>query len=198
MITQQNIRFPLISIVIFGLFAAYFTFMLIPRPKPLPVLGAVPDFQLLDSRNQNFSKENLKDKVWVADFIFTTCAGPCPILSSQMAKLQGSFSKEPRVRFVSFTVNPEVDTPEVLSKYAGLLGAETSRWHFLTGPKERIHKLAVEGFKLGSVENPVFHSTYLILVDGESRIRGYYEATDQEQVRKLRKDLSRLIKKGGS
>ncbi len=162
-----------------------------PQPE-LAVLGELPDFRLIDQSGNSFGRANLTGKVWVADFIFTTCAGPCPIMSSQFTELQDRFSHLPYFRLLSISVNPEYDTPQVLTEYGDRYNADHSRWSFLTGDREAIHKLAVDGFHVGSVEDPVFHSTRFILVDRDGQIRGYYISSEMDEMKKLWRDVERL------
>ncbi len=163
--------------------------------KPnLPVLGQIHDFSLTDSNNKNFSVKSLQGKVWVADFIFTTCGSICPIMSGNMASLARSFDLEKDAAFVSITVNPEYDSPEVLRNYAKKYDAYTSKWHFLTGPREKIREILIKNFKLGDMEEPIFHSSYFTLVDRNGMVRGYYDGTQKEAVRKLFKHLSVILK----
>ena len=131
---------------------------------------------------------------WVADFIFTRCGGSCPILSAKMVALSERMTGVPGVRFVSFGVDPEYDTPEVLAEYGRKLGADPSRWSFLHGERPVIRSLIKDGFKLAiedaapdSVE-PILHSTRFVLVDGEGTIRGYYDGMEQPPVDQLEKD----------
>ncbi|MCH8011247.1 MAG: SCO family protein [Candidatus Marinimicrobia bacterium] len=159
----------------------------------IPVYHQLPEFILTDQHANEFSREDLLGKVWVADFIFTTCAGPCPIMTSQFTELQDRFSENPDFRLLSISVNPEYDTPAVLKEYGDRYSADYSRWSFLTGTREDIHDLAVNGFHVGSVDEPVFHSTRFILVDRQSRIRGYYISSEQEDMKKLWNDVSVLI-----
>lgn len=159
----------------------------------LPVLGQVPDFTLVDAMGRVFNAESLDNRIWVADFIFTHCAGPCPVMSTNMAGLQERFRDEDALRFVSVSVDPETDTPEVLAEYGKRYEADAEKWHFLTGPAEDIHRLAVKGFMVGSVDEPLFHSTRFILVDGERRIRGYYHGTSDESVEDLGRDIEALL-----
>lgn len=159
----------------------------------LPKLYSLPTFELTDSNGEPFTQEDLAGRFWVADFIFTTCAGPCPIMSSRMADLARAFADNPAVHFLSISVNPETDTPEVLREYAHRYQADTSRWHFVTGDREAIHTLAVDGFKLGSVDEPIMHSTRFVLVDTEGYVRGYYESTEPEGSIELTRDLASLL-----
>ena len=171
-------------------------FIVLSGPKKndgLPVLSELPNFYLTNQDGAQVGLDDLQGKIWVADFIFTTCAGPCPLMSSKMAGLQNYFRLHPEVQFVSYTVNPEYDTPAVLAQYAERYGAQSDRWTFLTGPIEDIHRLAAEGFKMGSIETPVNHSTYFALVDGQGRVRGYYNSDDEPAINTLINDIEGLL-----
>ena len=121
-------------------------------PENMGFYGQVPDFSLIDQSRQNRTLADLKGKVWVADFIYTSCPDTCLLQTAQMTKLQKDLSEEKDVRFVSITVDPERDTPEVLAEYAKRYGADTEKWFFLTGEKESIYRLAEEGFHLTAME----------------------------------------------
>lgn len=155
--------------------------------------GEVPEFGLIDQDGGAFSKEDLLGRVSIIDFIFTTCAGPCPVMSSQLATLQREFSGASSANFVSVSVNPEYDSPAVLKDYGNRYGADFDRWVLLTGDRSEIHRLAVEGFHVGSKEDPIFHSTRFILVDKDAQIRGYYVSSDPEAMTRLRRDLKYLL-----
>jgi protein SCO1/2 len=163
-----------------------------PLLLSLPVYGEVTPFRLIDARGQPFDSARLNNKVWVTAFFFTTCSGICPIMTKNLKSLHDMYSASPDVEFVSISVNPEQDTPEALAAYAQKYAADTGRWHFLTGAREDITRIATRNFKVGSVDEPVFHSAYFILVDRGGRIRGYYEGTQGEEVKRLSKDLVRL------
>jgi protein SCO1/2 len=160
--------------------------------------GTVPAFQLTNQNGQPFGSAQLAGKVWIADFIYTTCPGPCPMISSRMSELQKPLGKTD-VRLVSFSVDPEKDTPEVLRGYAEKLQAEPGRWDFLTGPKSAIYKLSHDGFKLAVSDGsdaqgiPV-HSTRMVLVDRHGQIRGYYDATEADAITKLIADTTHLLR----
>lgn len=157
-------------------------------PEPLPYIAEVPAFTLTDRTGKQVTLETLKGRIWVADFIFTHCAGPCPVMSVRMAELQKLLKQERMddVVCVSFTVDPERDTPQRLAEYAESLGAEVGRWLFLTGEKKAIRELAIKGFMI-AVEDPeqgddqIIHSTRFVLVDRKGRIRGYYTALTEEE-----------------
>jgi protein SCO1/2 len=160
--------------------------------------GRVPHFQLVNQEGQPFDSAQLAGKIWIADFIYTTCPGPCPMISTRMSELQKPLEKTD-VHLVSFSVDPERDTPEVLHGYAEKLRANPERWDFLTGPKSAIYKLSHDGFKLavadGSDETGIpVHSTRMVLVDRHGEIRGYYEATAADAVTKLLADTNHLLR----
>ena len=160
--------------------------------------GSVPPFQLTNQNGNPFGSSNLAGKIWIADFIYSTCPGPCPMISTRMSEMQKPLEKTD-VHFVSFTVDPDKDTPERLREYAGQLHAAPGHWDFLTGPKSEIYNLSVNGFKLAaaarSSENPEpLHSTRMILVDRHGQIRGYYDATTADAITKLLADTNHLLK----
>jgi protein SCO1/2 len=160
--------------------------------------GTIPNFQLVNQEGQSFGSAQLAGKIWIADFIYTSCPGPCPMISTRMSELQKPLEKT-GVHLVSFSVDPEKDSPDVLRGYAAELHAEPSRWDFLTGPKSAIYDLSHNGFKLavsdgnGEAGIPV-HSTRMVLVDRHGEIRGYYEATEADAVTKLLADTSHLLR----
>jgi protein SCO1 len=168
------------------------------RQRTVSSYGTVPAFQLVNQNGQPFGSAQLADKIWIADFIYTTCPGPCPMISSRMSELQKPLEKSD-VHLVSFSVDPEKDTPQVLRGYAEKLQADPARWDFLTGPKSAIYKLSHDGFKLavsdGSDEQGIpVHSTRMVLVDRHGRIRGYYDATEADAVTKLVADANHLLR----
>jgi protein SCO1 len=161
---------------------------------PLPEYDPVPEFSLTDSHGQVFTSKELNDRVWVADFIFTHCPGPCPRMTSEMHKLQLQSANDDDIRFVSFSVDPDRDTPAVLNEFAHRFGGPTPQWVFLTGKPETIHLLAKDVFHVGDLIGVMDHSTKFILVDKRSKIRGYYSTFDAEGLPKLREDIRRLRK----
>lgn len=161
-------------------------------PAPLPVYAEVPEFGMTAQTGEPFHSELLKGKIWVADFIFTTCTGPCPRMSAQMRRLQEELGGMPEVKLVSFTVDPATDTPDVLAAYAKRFRAEPGRWYFLTGPEATLAQLDKTAFKLGNEGRT--HSTRFVLVDRRGRIRGYYGASEQDSLKQLLADIRRLVK----
>lgn len=163
----------------------------------LPAYSAVPDFSLTERSNRPVSLKDLAGKVWVADFIFTSCAGVCPAMSSNMQKLQERLPAE--VMLVSFSVDPANDTPAVLTEYAKRYKADPERWLFLTGNMEAMQKLSIEGFKLaldptaGTEAEPITHSSRFAVVDQEGRIRGYYGMEDADTLDRIVADVNSLL-----
>lgn len=162
--------------------------------QALPDIAAVPNFSLTDQQAALVTPWDLRGKIWVADFIFTSCQGQCPQLSAAMRQLSRKYAPSSSLRLISISVDPENDTPAVLAAYARRYEADARQWHFLTGTKAAIRELMVQGFKIGSDDDPNLHSTFMILIDGQGRIRGYYDGLDRKALRRLRRDLKFLLK----
>ncbi len=162
----------------------------------LPKDGIVPAFQLIDQNGASYGSHELLGQIWIADFVYSTCPGPCPMISSRMGELQKPL-RDTDVKLVSFSVDPQHDTPAVLREYAAKLNAEPARWHFLTGDKNTIYRLSRDGFKLATAEGGAagpIHSTRMVLVDRSGMIRGYYDATDADAVTRLLADTNHLLR----
>ena len=174
------------------------------RAPPPPDLGAVPDFALIERSGQPVRRADLDGGPWVADFVFTRCTGMCPALSTRMADLRHRVADAGlTARFVSFSVDPTHDTPEVLRDYARRVGADGDDWLFLTGPRDALYDLIGSGFHLTVSERPptavaaeggelITHSDRFVLVDGTGRIRGYYHGLDATMPDEVIRDLSAL------
>jgi len=155
--------------------------------------GSVPDFTLIDQNGAPFSSATaLRGVDWIADFIYTTCPGPCPRMSSQMHQVQTALSDVDGIRLVSFTVDPAHDTPAVLAAYAQRFSAKPGLWFFLTGPADALEHLSRDAFMLGDVNGNLEHSTRFVLVDRESRIRGYYLTSEPDAITRLIADTKAL------
>ncbi len=192
------------------------------RPlEGLQVFWTVPDFSLVERSGQSVTLADLRGKVWIATFVYTECKETCPLQTAYMAQLQKDLGAEPDLRFVSITVDPKHDTPEVLREYAKRYGADPERWLFLTGKKSVIHHLAQDGFRL-SVQDVepdegtqgtslwpfgprpayashgskglVIHSSRLVLVDRHARVRGMYPGTEPDAVQRLKRDAVKLLR----
>lgn len=169
-----------------------------PNIAPMADFGAVPAFSLLERSDKMVSLEDLKGKIWIADFIFTYCAGPCPKMSLQMAELQKTLPAAAGVHFVSFTVDPERDSTPRLREYADAYGADPQRWLFLTGAKDTIAALATDGFHSGSKDDPILHSTLFAIVDKKGHIRNYYHSDDPDLMKKVADDVATLAREKGA
>jgi cytochrome oxidase Cu insertion factor (SCO1/SenC/PrrC family) len=164
--------------------------------------GSVPQFILTERSGDAVGLDQLRGKIWIADFIYTACTDTCPMQTAMMAKLQQEYLARPELQFVSFTVDPERDTPEVLRSYASRYQADPQRWYFLTGPRERIIRLIQDGFRLAVAASPVAadpngmipHSPRFVLVDKDSRIRGYYDSRELEALARLKNHIDILLK----
>ena len=162
------------------------------KPKPLAIMGEVPHFQLVSSSGQPFDSSALAGNIWVADFVYTTCTGPCPMMSAQMRQLQDRTAPEMSdVKLVSLTVDPDHDTPAVLDAYSHHFKCNPARWFFLTGTKENLTDVGM-AFKLQTIDGSLTHSTRFVLVDRHMRIRGYYTTGEDGFMPQLLHDIRQL------
>lgn len=177
-------------------------------PAPgLPVISQVAAFSLTNQLGQPVTLETLKGRVWVADIIFTRCAGPCPLMTLKMRELQDALPADSRAQLVTLTTDAAYDTPAVLQKYAEKSGAKPERWNFLTGQPKDIAGLAIEGLKLTAIAKKpeertdpadlFVHSTICVVVDKQGRLRGAYETLGDDvnwpQARKNILDSVRVL-----
>jgi len=159
------------------------------RQKALPVLNRIADFALTNQEGKVTTLADLSNRVWVADIIFTRCAGSCPIMSTQMKSLQDALPPTSPAKLVTLTTDPDYDTPAILKRYGERYGADFRRWTFLTGTKKELGGLATGGLKLGSTpvppqdrQSPVdlfVHSTIFVVVDKQARLRGIFQTEGQ-------------------
>jgi len=166
-----------------------------PAEPPLPVLGTVPTFSFVDQGGRPFGPRDLAGRPWVADFIFTRCPTVCPRMTRTLAALRPRLGE--RIELVSISVDPEFDTPERLRAFAARHGADAPGWHFLTGQSAGVEKAVTEGFRIALARESddflgIVHGVHLVLVDGQGRIRGYYDSTDPDAVERLVHDAARL------
>ena len=161
----------------------------------VPVIAELPAFSLVDQDEQAFTPESMQRGVWVAAFVFTHCRATCPRLTAQMKKLQGRLSDVPIAHFLSVSVDPRNDTPEVIKAYMTTNGIDESNWRFVTGQEEAIQDFVVGGFKVGygrtQWSTELTHSNSFALVDQHARIRGYY-GSDDDGIAELERDLRAL------
>ncbi len=190
---------PLFWLVIVALMATVPVIRALRHPVPPPptLRLPLPAFSLTDQRGKVYGSDDLRGRVWVADFVFTSCPSVCPKLTTKMALIQHRARHlGDAFHLVTFTVDPENDTPARLASYATSYHADPSRWSFLTGTLGDIETTVVKGFKIAMGKEPaggardggdvgavpgllsIFHGEKLVLVDAESSIRGYYDADD--------------------
>ncbi len=213
----------LILFTIAGVTTIYF--MTKPGEDPLPVINPIDledglvdstvlsgqsgyghkigDFSFVNQNRDTISQEDVKNKVYVVEYFFTTCGSICPVMNKQMQRVHEAYKDEKDFRILSFTVNPEVDTVEQMKRYADEHGANSGQWHFLTGKKEDLYALARTSFfvlkpaeaqNLGDAGSDFIHTNNFVLVDRKKRIRGYYDGTSATSVDSLIHDISRLLK----
>lgn len=170
------------------------------REPELPIMGTLPAFELVDQDGKKLGSAELRGKVWVGAFMFTRCPTICPRITRRMRELQVEATRrELGVTLVSFSVDPEHDTPEVLRAYAAKYEVDPVSWRFLTGDLDVVKKTAVEGFKMaldGKADESkpdygILHGSYLVLVDRELRLRGYYRTESPEDTARLLDDAKR-------
>jgi protein SCO1/2 len=167
-----------------------------PATAP-PRLARLPDFTLRNRDGRAIGRGDLEGRPWIADLVFTRCGGSCPLISARMARLDRELPGPSSLRLVSFSVDPDFDTPQVLARYANSFAA-SPRWLFLTGSREQILRLSRQGFKLaidagGPAREPILHSTRFILIDGQGWIRRYYDALDNASMARLPRDLAAVL-----
>jgi protein SCO1/2 len=153
--------------------------------QPLPVIGAVADFTLTNQDGKVTTLADLSNHIWVADIIFTRCAGPCPIITGRMKSLEDALPKTSNAKLVTLTTDPDYDTPAMMKRYGERFGADFSRWMLLTGTKAEIGALGGGSLKLSAVPVPTadqtnavdlfIHTTIFVIVDKHARLRGSFE-----------------------
>jgi len=190
-----------------------------PNDEKLPILGrreiknvdfngkitadtmyhTIPDFSFTNQDGKTVTQETFKDKIYVADFFFTTCPTICPIMKTQMLRVYEKYRGNPDVLILSHTIDPTYDTVEVLHEFADRLGVSSDTWHFVTGDKEKIYDIGQNSYMVTAREDPeelggYLHSGAFLIVDKQRRIRGIYDGTKPEKVDILMKDIDRLLK----
>lgn len=182
------------------------------NPEMVPVeiskkgLGhRIGQFEFLNQNRELITLDDVKGKVFVAEYFFTTCLTICPIMNEEMKRIQERFKGNENVKLLSFTVDPEIDTVEQMKSYAVEHNAVDGQWHFLTGEKEDLYSLARNSFfvlkpaearNLGDAGSDFIHTNNFVLVDQELQIRGYYDGTSTEEVDQLMEDILILLENG--
>ncbi len=176
---------------------------LVARDEALPVISKVAtDFTLTTQWGEKLALSDLKGKVWVAYFFFSTCPGICPVMNQNMTAVQEAIRDNPDVLIVGFTVDPDTDKPEVLRRYGEKFGVRKGKWYYLTGDRALIYRVARQSFKLAAEPAPsgqsdstheFIHSEKFVLVDRHGRIRAYYTGTDKTSVQQLIRDIQKIL-----
>lgn len=203
------LKWVVLSGVLLLLVAGSFGLLFLAKPAAPPReapkhYGQLPAFQLTTQDGAAFTRETLQDKVWVANFVFTRCPTICPAITKKMAEIQTLAQVEQLpLHSVSFSVDPEHDTPEVLTRFAKKYEVDTAKWTLVTGSLEPMEATIVDGFRIamGKEENDagveevnIFHGDQFVLVDQRGAIRGYYSVKDDpEGIRRLLADAQTLV-----
>ena len=173
-----------------------------PPVEDRPLLGSfrtrvnlpLPPFDFTDQDGKSVTKETLSGKVWIANFIYIHCAGPCPDMSAAMSKIQEKSKDWKDMALLTFSVDPVRDTPVNLKEYAARYAADPARWWFLRSTEAAVLALQTEGFMIGDPNEPANHSERFSLVDQRGHIRGYYNAREADEREALLADAQRLLR----
>jgi protein SCO1/2 len=212
----KKYRIFIVSMVVFSVVAITLFYRVLDR-KTLPVYTSamvnpelvdstmqeirtphfVADFSFVNQNGQTVTQKDYEDKIYVADFFFTTCQSICPKMTKNMARVQEALSEMPDVKLLSHTVFPETDSVPVLKKYAIENGVDDSRWNLVTGDKRKIYEMARKSYlvvKLGRPEElyDMVHTENFVLVDKKRRVRGFYDGTDPDEIDRLIRDIEWL------
>lgn len=178
------------------------------KKSDLVKIGPAPEFSLTNQNNKTISEETYKGKVYVLEFFFSTCPTICPKMNANLKQVELQFKGNKNFGVASITINPETDTPEVLKKHAQDLEITSGNWHFLTGDKEYIYKIANKGFNMYAAENSKAnggfeHSGLFALIDKEGNIRCrkddfgnpilYYDGLEKEGIKAITEDIKLLL-----
>ncbi|MEE9348995.1 MAG: SCO family protein [Flavobacteriaceae bacterium] len=218
---QDNVKKPYILIktmLLFSVIGIFAIYVLISKPKKLPVYNPVDvnprlvdnsvkhiknghkiaNFSLINQNGKTITQEDYKNKIYVADFFFTRCTTICPIMSTNMSQLQNNFIDNKQVKFLSMSVTPIIDSVSVLKEYATKKGAISKKWHITTGEKKHIYELARKSFMAvldegDGNEQDFIHTEQFILIDKKQQIRGYYDGTKKEDIKQIIADIELLL-----
>jgi len=193
-----------LAVVVVVIFSAFLVSKSGRNRPPLLIYGTVPDFALTNQSGRVVALSDLRGKVWVADIIFTRCPGLCAKMTGQMSQIQAGLPADLPVKLISLTADPDFDNQEVLKRYGERFGATAGRWHFLTGKKIDLYRLATKGLLLvleevkpeqRQSENDLFvHSTLFVVVDKQGRIRASFEGLEPSSRQKILQAIEDLLK----
>ena len=173
-----------------------------PKGDTSGVRHVVPSFRFTDQDGKVFTEKNLDGKIYVTEFFFTTCQSICPVMNRNLGRLYEQFRDEPRLHFLSHTVDPETDSAHVLKQYAGDHGVNDSRWTFVTGEKSDLYAMARRGYLLDNSKadphDDFVHTQKFALVDSRRHLRGFYDGTDSLEIIRLKQDIHQLLQENES
>jgi protein SCO1 len=217
--TVQGVRFKICDLgfftgVLLFSFSILFSACIKKKEVPLPIFGErevvgsdtvyhmIADFKFVDQDSAVVTGDTFKDKIYVADFFFTSCRTICPVMKMQMLRVYDSIQNQNDVSLLSHTIDPEFDTVGLLRDYAERLEVKSNKWHFVTGKKEDIYKIAQTSYFATAMEDKTepdgfIHTGAFLLIDKKKRIRGKYDGTKEEDVNRLLADIARLKKEDG-
>ena len=191
---MNRILYIMVPGILFLALGANWVIQKADRSHDIPIIKEVPDFIFHDQAGRIFSKERLANKITVLDFMFTSCTGPCPLMTSNMTDLYQEFRNVMEVQFVSVTVDPLIDSESKLKEYADFVGVDDDRWKFIRSDLESTKDLKQNGFMLYAGELPQGHAIKFVLIDQDGNIRKYFDGTDEASLAVLRKDITNLVK----
>lgn len=184
---MKNLKI-LVVVIIFFLISVF----LKSTAKELPKLGLFPAFNLISQDGNTYNEKYFIGKKVIFSFFFTSCKGPCPTLNSNLVRIQKDLTENKDLLFVSVTIDPKRDSPDILREYAKKIGANLENWVFLTGSIDEIVKLSEGDLKLGVDPAEYNHSTKVILVDKESNIRGLFDSDGKKEIKELERTIKSL------
>jgi len=196
MIKRGHIISIIAVLVFLGVGATWVISKATQSVKVLPgVIKQVPSFDMISHNGEPFNRDSLLNKISVLDFIFTSCLGPCPIMSNNMKTLYNQYKLHPDLQFISITVDPEYDSLDILKLYADANDVNDNRWKFLRSEMGKVKKLSTDGFLFMSDNLPAGHSVKFVLIDENANIRQYYNGTDEASISILRNHINLFLKR---
>jgi protein SCO1/2 len=197
---KKSLRYFIFFGVLLGLFYAGMIYFTDFEKVKLPVINTVQPFSFTRHDGNQVSQVEIKNRVYVAEYFFTTCKGICPKMNKNMKEIYLQYKSNPQFLIISHTVDPENDSIPVLRRYADSLGAKTDNWWFVTGSKESLYKTARESYLLDDPKNSsvnikeqFLHTQFFTLVDRQGRVRGIYDGIKKDEVKQLLTDINELL-----
>lgn len=197
----QQLNKLFLFIILGGLIILIIAFVYSSSKKQLPILGEpghnTGSFSFINQDGKIITDKDVNNKVRIVEYFFTTCKGICPVMNNNLQEVQDTFKDDNDVIILSHTVDPDVDNPDVLKAYAKKIHAMPGKWEFLTGEKYALYKMAQQDYLLSAdttmqADNSFIHTQYITLVDKQNHIRGFYDATDKDAIKKLVGDIKGL------